>query len=303
MALGKNLNNILGDYFGESGIGNINLSDGQRNFKQISVQQGSTSRDSNSEIRFIPVDKIVLNPYQTRTQFDFEKIQSLANSIKTTGLLNPIIVVQKDDHYVLIAGERRLRAVKLLNQTEILAFVKPDQSLSEEEKVLITATENLQREDLSPIELAYTYRSLMQVLNIDEKELAERLGTTAQYVKNYLRLLTLCRAVQKALLEKKIGEGHARYLVGLGEEQQEMALKVILEKDMSVREIIELVKKINSKTTTAEIQDATPNCIPNLEPRIIQNINSIAQDLPNSKIKYSGNENKGKVVISWSRKS
>jgi len=303
MALGKNLNNILGDYFGESGIGNINLSDGQRNFKQISVQQGSTSRDSNSEIRFIPVDKIVLNPYQTRTQFDFEKIQSLANSIKTTGLLNPIIVVQKDDHYVLIAGERRLRAVKLLNQTEILAFVKPDQSLSEEEKVLITATENLQREDLSPIELAYTYRSLMQVLNIDEKELAERLGTTAQYVKNYLRLLTLCRAVQKALLEKKIGEGHARYLVGLGEEQQEMALKVILEKDMSVREIIELVKKINSKTTTAEIQNATSNYIPNLEPKIIQNINSIAQDLPNSKIKYSGNENKGKVVISWSRKS
>ncbi len=302
MALGKNLNNILGDYFGDSGIENLDLSDSQKPFRQISVQQGSVSVDSNSEIRFIPVDKIVLNPYQTRTQFDFEKIQSLANSIKATGLLSPIIVVQKDDHYVLIAGERRLRAVKLLNQTEILAFVKPDQSLSEEEKVLITATENLQREDLSPIELAYTYKSLMQVLNIDEKGLAERLGTTAQYVKNYLRLLSLCRAVQKALLEKKIGEGHARHLVGLTEEQQEMVLKAILEKDMSVREIIEFVKKINSNTPTAEIQNTPQNHIPSLEPKIIQNINSIAQNLPNSKIKYFGNENKGKVVISWSRK-
>ena len=168
--------------------------------------------------------------------------------------------------------------------------------------MLISATENLQREDLTPIELACTYKSLLTVLQIDEKELAERLGVTAQYIKNYLRLLTLSREVQKALLERKIGEGHARHLVGLPEEQQEMALKIILERDLSVREIIELVKKMQQNSWPNVTQLQKPEVIPNLEPDIIQTIDTLKQRLPNAKIKFSGNERKGKLTISWSIK-
>ena len=189
MALGKNLGNLLGDYFGEYSEEEPLLSE-TKNFRQINVQDTSqTAVFGDSLIHSFPVDKITLNPYQTRTQFDFEKIQALAESIKTTGLLNPIIVSKRGENYILLAGERRLRAVKLLGQTEILAIVKPDEQLTEADKVLISATENLQREDLTPIELACTYKSLLTVLQIDEKELAERLGVTAQYTKNYLRLL------------------------------------------------------------------------------------------------------------------
>jgi ParB-like partition proteins len=302
MALGKNLGNLLGDYFGEYSEEESLLSE-TKNFRQINVQDTSqTAVFGDSLIQSIPVDKITLNPYQTRTQFDFEKIQALAESIKTTGLLNPIIVSKRGENYILLAGERRLRAVKLLGQTEILAIVKPDEQLTEADKVLISATENLQREDLTPIELACTYKSLLTVLQIDEKELAERLGVTAQYIKNYLRLLSLSREVQKALLERKIGEGHARHLVGLPEEQQEMALKIILERDLSVREIIELVKKMqqNSWPNVTQLQKA--EVIPNLEPDIIQTIDTLKQKLPNAKIKFSGNERKGKLTISWSIK-
>ena len=302
MALGKNLGNLLGDYFGEYSEGDSLLSE-TKNFRQINVQDTSqTAVFGDSLIQSIPVDKITLNPYQTRTQFDFEKIQALAESIKTTGLLNPIIVSKRGENYILLAGERRLRAVKLLGQTEILAIVKPDEQLTEADKVLISATENLQREDLTPIELACTYKSLLTVLQIDEKELAERLGVTAQYIKNYLRLLTLSREVQKALLERKIGEGHARHLVGLPEEQQEMALKIILERDLSVREIIELVKKMQQNSQVNRNRLAKTEAIPNLEPEILQTLDTLKRRLPNAQIKFFGNERKGKLVISWSKK-
>jgi len=300
--LGKNLGNLLGDYFGEYSEGDSLLSE-TKNFRQINVQDTSqTAVFGDSLIQSIPVDKITLNPYQTRTQFDFEKIQALAESIKTTGLLNPIIVSKRGENYILLAGERRLRAVKLLGQTEILAIVKPDEQLTEADKVLISATENLQREDLTPIELACTYKSLLTVLQIDEKELAERLGVTAQYIKNYLRLLTLSREVQKALLERKIGEGHARHLVGLPEEQQEMALKIILERDLSVREIIELVKKMQQNSQVNRNRLAKTEAIPNLEPEILQTLDTLKRRLPNAQIKFFGSERKGKLVISWSKK-
>jgi ParB family transcriptional regulator, chromosome partitioning protein len=301
MALGKNLNNILGDYFGDQVSLDDNSGSDQNNrvYRQINVEQRSSAT---SEVRRISVDKIVLNPYQTRTQFDFEKIQSLANSIKENGLLSPIIVIKKDDHYVLIAGERRLRATKLLNETEILAFVKEENELTEQQQVMITATENLQREDLSPIELGYTYKSIMDALQIDEKRLGEKLGTTTQYVKNYLRLLTLSRPVQKALLEKKIGEGHARHLVGLPEHQQEAMVEIIIERDLSVREIIEYLRRIDKAADKKQIGKVKEHLIPRLEPRILNNINNVVNNLPNAKVKYSGNERKGKVVISWKKK-
>jgi ParB family chromosome partitioning protein len=125
---------------------------------------------------------------------------------------------------------------------------------------------------------------------------------TAQYIKNYLRLLTLSREVQKALLERKIGEGHARHLVGLPEEQQEMALKIILERDLSVREIIELVKKMQQNSQVNRNRLAKTEAIPNLEPEILQTLDTLKRRLPNAQIKFFGSERKGKLVISWSKK-
>jgi ParB family transcriptional regulator, chromosome partitioning protein len=238
MALGKSLGNILGDYFGQD---TINLQNIEANF------------DPNTSVVLLPIDKIQPSPFQTRSIFEDKKIDNLANSIKESGLIHPILVLKKDleatgqtikqFEYILLAGERRLRACKSLGYTNILAIVKPFESLSSKQQAMLSAVENLQREDLSPIEMAGTFLMLMQTQNFDEQELANSLGHSLQYIKNYIRLLTLDGIVQQALLERKIGEGQARFLVGLEPELQNKILDFILAHSLTVKEIAELVRK------------------------------------------------------------
>lgn len=284
MPLGKSLGNILGDYFGEE-ILDLQT---KEEFKQISASFTSN----------ISINSIELSPYQTRTQFDFEKIQGLAKNIKEHGLIHPVVVIDRKNRlegqkeYVLLAGERRLRACKLLGYKEILAIIRPQDSLDEKQQAMLSAVENLQREDLTPIELGNTFKMLIQTQNIDEKVLAEMLSTSVQYVKNYLRLLLLSKPVQEALLNKIIGEGQARYLVGLSEEKQFDLLKLIIDKDMTVKEISaylknpEPIKKIHSK-------------IHNLPSDIVLKASKLAEQFPNVKLKCQGDIKKGRIVISW----
>ncbi len=242
MALGKSLGNILGDYFGQE---TVNLQNVDANF------------DQNTSIVLLPINKIQSSPYQTRSVFEDKKINSLAESIKESGLIHPILVIKKDlestgeevkqFEYILLAGERRLRACKSLGYTNILAIVKPFESLSSKQQAMLAAVENLQREDLSPIEMAGTFLMLMQTQNFDELELANNLGHSLQYVKNYIRLLTLDGKIQQALLERSIGEGQARFLVGLEPELQNKILDFILEHSLTVKEISELTRKTKEK--------------------------------------------------------
>lgn len=242
MALGKSLGNILGDYFGQD---------------TINLQNIEASFDANTSVVLLPIGKIKPSPFQTRSVFEDKKIDNLAKSIKDSGLIHPILVLKKDlestgqtikqFEYILLAGERRLRACKSIGYTDILAIIKPYESLSSKQQAMLSAVENLQREDLSPIEMAGTFLMLMQTQNFDEQELADNLGHSLQYVKNYIRLLTLDGNIQQALLERKIGEGQARFLVGLEADLQIKILDFILEHSLTVKEIAELVRKTKEK--------------------------------------------------------
>jgi ParB family transcriptional regulator, chromosome partitioning protein len=295
MPLGKSLGNLLGDYFGDEAV-SLNIENGQ---PQVHLQDQTL-------VTKIPVEKIKLNPYQTRSQFDFTKIQSLADSIKHSGLIHPIVVLSRkiepkdvEDpqvEYILLAGERRLRACKLLDHKEIWAVIKAEESLTSSQQAMITAVENLQREDLTPIELAKTYQMLMQTQNLDEEALAETLGFSTQYVKNYLRLLTLSLPVQQALLDRLIGEGQARFLVGLPETRQIDLLEVIIEKSLTVKEIIQLLKR---EQATSNLNQTSKNLPHNLNTEVVSKAQRLAEHFPKAKLKCTGDENKGKIVITW----
>jgi ParB family transcriptional regulator, chromosome partitioning protein len=305
MALGKSLGNILDDYFGESQVALFN----QEKNKKILLEE-------------IEISQIGLNPYQTREQFDLDKIQSLAKNIQSNGLIHPILVLKKTENpnlklnslieiekeinqsaqnsqiYSLLAGERRLRAVQSLGNKKILAIIKTEENLNLEQQAMLTAMENLQREDLNALELAETFEMLIKTQKLSEETLADILGHSVQYVKNYLRLLTLASVVKEALKTRKIGEGQARHLVGLSEDFQAKILEEILTKDLTVKEIAELIQKLKSPKNNKEKPNLGEFKHSNAE-EIIKKADRIANLFPKSKLRCSGNEKKGKIVISW----
>ena len=203
------------------------------------------SGNADSLVIEIDVDKIEPNPYQPRQSFDEEALRQLSESIARHGLIQPIIVIQKDDSYVLIAGERRLRATKLLGESKIKAVVADIKSQNLRELALI---ENIQREDLNPIELAKSYKELIGEYRITQEELADIIKKSRTQITNTLRLLNLCSEVQDAISADKISQGHAKIMVGLEKEDQILALNTILGQRLSVRDTENLVKRIKNKT-------------------------------------------------------
>ncbi|MBC7472199.1 MAG: ParB/RepB/Spo0J family partition protein [candidate division SR1 bacterium] len=298
MALGKSLGNILGDYFGDEVV---NLNETNENQLIATPVVITKVKISTGDIQNIAIKDIQLSPFQTRRNFDINKIQSLAKSIKETGLIHPVIVLQKTQanptkasEYILIAGERRLRACQYLGATEIMSLIKREEDLSDSQHAMLTAMENLEREDLNPIELANTFIMLMQTQVLDEKGLAELLKASVQYVKNYLRLLTLTEQVQDAIANGKIGEGQARQLVGLESDKQLEMLDLILQKDLTVREIIDI---LNNKPLKEANKFISKNH--NINPEYFRRAQKLATFFPNSKLKCLGDDEKGKIVISW----
>ena len=296
MALGKSLGNILGDYFGQE---TVTLGNQESNF------------DKNTQVSVLPIDKISPSPFQTRSVFEENKIEKLAESIKESGLIHPILVLKKekasidsniqDFDYTLLAGERRLRACKLLGYTEILAIIKPFNSLTSKQQAMLAAVENLQREDLSPIEMAGTFLMLMQTQNFDEQELADNLGHSLQYIKNYIRLLTLDKKIQQSLLDRKIGEGQARYLVGLEPGLQVKLLDRIVNENLTVKEIIEIVRKIKDPITDNKAKPKLTSTPIKINPQIIIRAQKLAEIFPNALLKCTGSDDEGKIVISWKK--
>ncbi|WP_027326870.1 ParB/RepB/Spo0J family partition protein [Helicobacter pametensis] len=192
----------------------------------------------------IGLDQIIPNPYQPRKYFDPLALQELADSIREHGLLQPILVYEDGGQYVLIAGERRLRASKLCKNQTIKAIVAEIDLSRLREVALI---ENIQREDLNPIELAHAYEELLKTYKITHEGLAERIQKSRTQITNTLRLLQLGANVQKLLVEGKITQGHAKALVGLESGKQEKIAHTIIGRKLSVREVENLVK--NTKTT------------------------------------------------------
>lgn len=198
---------------------------------------------SRNLVREINVDEIVANPYQPRVHFNEVALKELSESIKRHGLLQPIIVVAKDDTYMLLAGERRLRASKLAGFTKIKAIVADIESKNLRELALI---ENIQREDLNPLELAIAYKELIEEYKITQDGLSEIIHKSRTQITNTIRLLSLSDKTKDYLVEGALSQGHAKVLVGLDPKEEETIVNTILGQKLSVRETEALVKKLKS---------------------------------------------------------
>lgn len=192
-------------------------------------------------VRKVPVDAVDVNPHQPRTIIGPAALAELAASIRTTGLIQPIVVRQKQDgRYELIAGERRLRASKLAELAEIRAIV---QDVDELEQAQMALVENIQREDLNPMDRAEAYRTLQKQLGLTQTELAERLGEERVTVANYIRLLDLGEAARDLVREGKLTLGHAKVLAGVADPQEQARLAALADMQrLSVRNLERLVE-------------------------------------------------------------
>ncbi len=224
--LGKGLSNIFGDDL-DSVIENIQ--NGNVEGQQVEI----------------PVKEVKPNPYQPRKVFDKEKIQELAASIKEHGVFSPILVRKGVQGYELVAGERRLRACKIIELDKIPAIIL---DFSEEQMMEISILENIQREDLNAIEEAQSYQRLMERLDYTQEKLSQRVGKSREYVANILRLLKLPRSIQQLVSESQLSMGHVRPLITLDDEGMayDIATKII-EEGLSVRQVEKLVKEAKLK--------------------------------------------------------
>ena len=199
----------------------------------------------NSEIvQEISLSDITPNPYQPRKNFDEAALEELSESIKRHGLIQPVIVIQKDDGYMLLAGERRFRATKMLGESKIKAIVADIESKSLRELALI---ENIQREDLNPIELANSYKELIDEYKITQDGLASIIHKSRVQITNTMRLLNLSDQTKEYIKDGKLTQGHAKGVVGWEPKDETTALDTIIGQRLSVRETENLVKKLKDK--------------------------------------------------------
>ena len=202
-----------------------------------------TVAPAGSTVTHLPVAQIRPNPLQPRTVFDPERLRELANSIQANGIIQPLIVRQNGEHYELIAGERRLRAAKLADLDEVPVVV---QDYADDQLLELALVENIQREDLNPIETAEALSRLSSEMSLSHEQIAERTGKDRTTITNLIRLLRLPSAVQLLLAERKLSMGHGRALLGLltEERQVELAQKAA-QLGYSVRQIEKLVQQSN----------------------------------------------------------
>ena len=202
------------------------------------------------EIFDISLKDIIPNRFQPREIFDEEALNELSQSIKEHGVIQPIIVRKVGDKYEIIAGERRFRASQMAGKETIPALVK---DIDDKEVAKIALLENLQRSNLTPIEEAKTYQTILKIDNITQDELAVNLGKSQATIANKLRLLTLDEEVQTALLNSQISERHARSLIGLAKEKQRELLHRIINEKLTVRQLDEEVMKLNGRMPNNEV--------------------------------------------------
>jgi ParB family chromosome partitioning protein len=249
--------------------------------------------------RSISIDEITPNPYQPRKEFDQNRLEELAQSIRQEGIIQPLIVTESKGDvatpFTLIAGERRLRAAKLADLKEVPCLVR---SADERQLVEWALIENIQRADLNPIERAEAYHDYMSRFKLNQQEVGERMGQPRTTVANYLRLLDLQEEVQKLIADGQISLGHAKVLAGLNEKDEtnkqiELARKIVSD-GLSVRKLEKLVNKApkQPRSSGQSVQTKAPYII-DLEEKLTETIGTKVTILPGR------NKNSGKVVVEY----
>lgn len=214
--------------------------------KGFDVSDKPSSKDNGSTAKpdqFVRITKVEPNPNQPRKKFDEDELQELADSIKIHGVISPILVVSRGDHYEIVAGERRWRAAKKAGLKEIPVIIR---EYTDKEIAEISLIENIQRTDLNPIEEAMAYKSLIEDYNLKQDELAERVSKSRTAITNSMRLLKLSKEVRDMIVDDRISAGHARALLSIEDpkEQYELALDV-MDKGLTVRDIEHIVRVSN----------------------------------------------------------
>ena len=238
MGLGRGLNTLIP----KAPI--VDEEDVEQVKKKVSRSSKTKKKEETKKELTLPIDKIEPNPDQPRNQFDEDTLQELADSIKQYGMLQPILVTPKDDFYEIIAGERRWRAAKQAGLNEVPVMIR---KYNENEIVEIALIENIQRDNLNPIEEAMAYKRLLKEFNLKQDEVAERVSKSRTAVTNSMRLLKLNDRVQQMIIDDMISTGHARALLAIeDEEQQYMLANKIFDEKLSVRETEKLVKALKN---------------------------------------------------------
>lgn len=244
----------------------------------------------NSSI-LIDINLIKSNEDQPRKSFDDEKILELAESIKSNGIIQPLVLKKVDDEYIIVAGERRWRAAKSIGIKEVPAIVM---NLTEKQILEISLIENIQREDLNSIEEALAYKKLINDFNLTQEELSKRIGKSRVTITNTLRLLNLSEDVQQYIIEGVISEGHGRALLGITDSkvQCELAQSVIDDK-LSVRELELLIRKLKTSPTRAKTK------ISNETNPYYKDVTYKLENYFGTKVNITNKNNKGKIEIEY----
>ena len=270
--LGKGLDALIPNVINEKSNDNKN-----ENTKYKSTD--STLKEAEEgQVKIVNITKIEPNREQPRRNFDEEALEELAESIRQFGLLQPILVHDKKTYYEIVAGERRWRAAKKAGLKEIPVIIK---ELTEQEIVEISLIENIQRENLNPIEEAQAYKRLLTEFNLKQEEVAERVSKSRTAVTNSMRLLKLSDSVQQMVIDNMITTGHARALITIEDpEQQYEVAKRIFDEKLNVRDVEKLVKNLNKpvkekKAVTADksLEAVYQNIEENLKQKLSTKVN------------------------------
>ncbi len=240
------------------------------------------------EERFIEIDieKLKPNPIQPRLKFDEDSIDGLAKSIKERGILQPIVAVPEDGYFKIIIGERRWRAAQKIGLKKIPTLIR---SMTNEQQLEASLIENLQREDLNPLEIALAYKKMTEELKYTQQEISEKVGKDRASVANYIRLLKLPQEIKDMIADNKLSMSHARTLITIdNQEMQVYIARQILKKGLSVRDTEKMSKRLKQKVTGKEKMLLDPNLL------LIQE--ELLKEL-GMKVSISGNQDKGIVKI------
>jgi len=281
--LGRGLNSLFGDY-------NLLEEDEskQKQPKEVKIVEEKIVKEIKVEPQEVEIGLVDRNPAQPRRNFDEKALNELAQSIKSHGIISPLIVVKKGDRYIIVAGERRWRAAIKAKLKKVPVIIK---DYDEQQIAEIAIIENLQREDLNPIESARAIKELMDKYNMTQEKVADKIGKSRPAVANTLRLLTLPEQIIELILANKISAGHARALLAVEDKstQKELAVRVV-EKKISVRDLEKLIKKLNKEKFKA------PNKQRSLE------LDAFEKDLTRilgTKTSIIGSDKKGRIIVNY----
>ncbi len=265
----------------------------QSKLNQINTKDDNETSALNG-VTVLKITQVEPNRGQPRKVFNEDKLHELSDSIKQYGIVEPLIVVKKSDYYEIVAGERRWRAAKIAGLTEVPVVIK---DYTKQQIIEIALIENIQREDLNPIEEAKAYQQLIEEYNLKQDEVAERVSKSRTTITNSIRLLKLNEMVQDMLIEECISSGHARALLGLNDTsmQYELATRIFDEK-LSVRETEKLIKQMNNNNLDKAKKIKKP--LENTE--IYQSLEEKLKQSIGSKVMINRKDNtKGKIEIEY----